>query len=56
MASPVPVRPTLPLKLIFIFFLLIISIYFIFYFWKNREKENLEKNLIFIESPKRTRN
>lgn len=53
MADPVPVKPVWPIKLIFVSTLFIISIYFIFYLWKNREKRNFEKkSYLYLETPK----
>ncbi len=53
MADPVPVKPVWPIKLIFLSILLVVSIYFIFYFWKNREKGNFEKkSYLYLETPK----
>ncbi len=53
MADPVPVKPVWPIKLIFVSILLVISIYFIFYLWKNREKVNFEKkSYLYLETPK----
>ena len=39
MADPVPVKPVWPIKLIFLSILLVISIYFIFYFWKIEKRK-----------------
>ena len=53
MAFPVPVKPVWPIALISLSILLVVSIYFIFYFWKNREKGNFEKkSYLYLETPK----